>query len=58
MITHWNCEICSKRRPDAQISVISYSLKGLMGATRNLKYCNDNPKCERLARQTAKTGKM
>ena len=58
MIAHWNCEICGKKRPDRFISVISYPLKNLPGGTRNLKYCNDNPKCERLARQTAKTGKM
>ena len=58
MITYWNCEICSKRRLDKFISVITYPLKGLPGATRNLKYCNDSPGCERLARQTAKTGKI
>jgi len=58
MITRWKCEICEKQRPDEFIDVISYPLKGLLGATRNLKYCNDNPKCKKLAKQIAKTGKI
>lgn len=45
MIIEWTCELCGRKRPDKKISVLSYLLKGLAGATRNLRYCNDNPAC-------------
>ncbi len=45
MITTWKCHICKKERPDSKISVHSFPLKRLVGATRNVRYCNDNPEC-------------
>ncbi len=45
MITHWNCQICKEKRPDAKISVVSYLMKILPGAQVNIKYCNDNSEC-------------
>lgn len=39
------CDICKRRRPDMDISVVSYQLSHIKGAVRNLTYCNDNMKC-------------
>ena len=45
----WKCEICGKERPDEKISVITYPIKNLPGAERNLKYCNDDKNCIKKA---------
>jgi len=58
MITHWNCEICGRRRHDRYISVISYPLKDLPGAERNVKYCNDDEDCVAKARGKAGKGEL
>ena len=54
----WHCEICHEERPDKKISVITYSLKKLSNAERNLKYCNDNPDCINKANLKAQTGEI
>ena len=41
----WHCGICKRERADEAISIISFPMKGLPGATINIKYCNDDPKC-------------
>ena len=47
----WTCHICGKTRPDACISVCTKPLKiGEVIAQQNVRYCNDNPECERKAR--------
>lgn len=38
----WKCDICHTERPDAKISVYKVNIGP---AIRNVKYCNDNPKC-------------
>ncbi len=54
----WNCGVCRKERPDEKISVRSYPMKTLSGATINLKYCNDNDDCIEGAIAKAKTGEI
>ena len=54
----WKCEICSDLRADKYISVLTYPLSNLPGGERNLKYCNDNSKCELETQAKALTGKM
>jgi hypothetical protein len=53
-ITQWKCEICHQFRDDKDIAVISYPIKGTVGATYNLKFCtinrNDINSCESQAR--------
>lgn len=51
----WRCEICKEERPDEKISVITYSLKNLLGGQRNLKYCNDKEECLNKAKEKSKT---
>ena len=51
----WKCEICHRERPDDKIDVLTYSLKNLEGAERNLKYCNDNEECKNKAMEKSKT---
>lgn len=58
MIKTWTCEICGRKKEDSLISVMTYFLKGLPGAERNLKYCNDIEECLQKAREKAKTGEM
>lgn len=43
----WECHICGKSRPDAQISVYSTDLESVSGVkfTQNVRYCNDDPDC-------------
>ena len=50
----WLCEICGKRRDDADISVACHDISEEHGlpfgsATRNVRYCNDSAKCSDLA---------
>jgi len=59
----WPCEICRSIRPDDKINVLTYPLKGFekwrdLGgeADRNLKYCNDNPDCQKKALAKANSG--
>ena len=54
----WPCEICGEIRPDDKIWVITYPLKGLPGAERNLKYCNDNKECMNAALKRSQEGKI
>jgi len=51
----WTCGICKEEKPDAEIKVISYPLKGFIGGTVNLKYCT-NPECRKGAVDKANTG--
>jgi len=54
----WKCDSCKAERPDEAISVYSYYLKDLPGATRNWKYCNDNEDCFNKAVEKGKTGEI
>ena len=54
----WHCEMCHKERSDADISVLTYSAKGLPNLERNLKYCNDNPNCWEKAKEKANKGEI
>ena len=54
----WTCHICGKKREDESISVLTYLLKDLPGAERNIRYCNDNDECLVGAQERAKTGKI
>jgi hypothetical protein len=54
----WKCGVCGKEREDRFISVLTYPLKDLPGGFVNLKYCNDNPDCLKLAQEKAKTEKI
>jgi hypothetical protein len=49
----WECSSCGKERPDKFISVYvhKHEMNGLGEVTHNLKYCNDNPACEELAKK-------
>ncbi len=40
------CAICGEKREDKDTSVISRPVKGLIGVTENILYCNDRPGCE------------
>lgn len=51
----WVCEICKEARPDSKISVLSYHLKDLPGAERNLRYCNDKSECVDGAKEKSLT---
>ena len=48
----WSCHICGKKRPDAKISVFPKSLviSGQVLGQQNVRYCNDNPECQKKAR--------
>jgi hypothetical protein len=45
----WKCAICGLERPDEKISVFKVDIgpRDLPTGTvvRNVKYCNDNPRC-------------
>lgn len=58
MITHWNCQICKKKRPDAKISVLSYPMRSFLGATINTKYCNDDLECYQGAVEKREKGEI
>jgi hypothetical protein len=54
-ILTWTCHICGKERTDDKISVFikdtTYLLKESGGTMQqNIRYCNDNPDCFRLAK--------
>ena len=54
----WKCEICGEERNDEDIDVLTYLLKDIPGAERNVKYCNDKTECKEGAEEKAKTGKV
>ena len=54
----WTCHICGKERGDENINVLTYFLKDLPGAERNIRYCNDNEECFAGAQEKLKTGKI
>lgn len=58
MISTWRCDACGRERPDREIDVLSYGLKGLPDATRNFRYCADDDECHRIARERAKAGEV
>lgn len=58
MITTWMCDACHEKRPDDNISVLTYSLKDCPGAERNFKYCNDKDECLKVASNNAGAGKI
>ena len=47
----WTCHICKKERPDAKISVHTTPLiiNGRVMGDQNIRYCNDNPECQKKA---------
>lgn len=50
----WSCHICYRMKPDRMISVKTHDTSELynlpIGTLRqNVRYCNDNPECEREA---------
>ena len=49
----WTCHICKKERPDDKISVHKIPIMddGQEVGHRNVRYCNDNPKCFELAKK-------
>lgn len=53
----WKCVICGEERPDNEINVLTYPLKGLPGAEVNLKYCTKD-ECYKKALEKAKTGEF
>jgi len=55
---YWTCHICKETREDEDISVFTYLLKDLLGAERNVRYCNDKPECRKAAEEKGKTGKI
>lgn len=42
MIDTWKCDMCGREQYDKDIEVITYPLKDILGAERNLKYCREN----------------
>ena len=54
----WRCDLCGQERPDPLISVhkVDIGPKNLPPGTvvRNVKYCNDNPRCREGAENWAK----
>lgn len=46
----WTCHICKRERPDEKISVKTHRRK-MDGwyFQENVRYCNDNPECEKAA---------
>jgi len=54
----WKCHICGEERPDNKISVVTYPLKNLEGAERNLRYCNDKKECIDKAFNKANTKEL
>lgn len=52
----WRCDACHRERLDAQIKVLTYPLKISKYASRNFKYCSDNPLCFAIAAEHAKKG--
>ncbi|MFA5394999.1 MAG: hypothetical protein WC346_03170 [Methanogenium sp.] len=49
----WSCHICGKMRDDEDIEVLTYLLKDLPGAERNIRYCRDNEECKKKAEEKA-----
>jgi len=47
----WSCHICGKTHPDAKISVYTTPLviNGQVMGNQNVRYCNDNPECQKKA---------
>lgn len=58
MFDTWSCHICGDTRPDAKIAVMSYPLKGFVGASCNVRYCRDRKECYDGAVAASKTGKF
>lgn len=54
----WRCDICGKEKPDNEIGVVTYPLKDLLGAVRNLKVCKYSGDCQKKAEEKSNTGKM
>lgn len=58
MIDHWKCDVCGDLRPDSKISVLTYALKNLDDAQRNLKYCKDRKNCHDGAIEKSRTERI
>ena len=43
----WSCHVCKRERPDALISVRTFTFDNGDGipVTANVRYCNDTPAC-------------
>lgn len=47
----WTCHVCGKIRTDDKISVHSKTISGGgVEIRQNVRYCNDDPDCERKAK--------
>lgn len=48
----WKCHVCGQLRPDSKISVAVHSRVDGNGveSKQNVRYCNDNGTCEKIAR--------
>lgn len=55
---NWTCHVCDRLRPDSKIAVISFSIRDLPGAIRNVRYCADNDACEAEAYRWRETQRM
>lgn len=47
----WACDVCGKKRNNADISVLTYAMSAGSVVTKNLKYCNDNLSCFKGAKE-------
>ncbi|ELA6946613.1 hypothetical protein RBG11_004216 [Vibrio parahaemolyticus] len=55
MPMQWKCDICDRVRPDAKISVETHHYQyNAVKMAHNVKYCNDNPKCQEAAKDDSK----
>ena len=53
----WKCHICGVEREDSLINVANHDRSAWVGLpagtfTENIRYCSDNPDCERAAQYT------
>lgn len=48
-LENFRCEACKNMRPHEKISVIKKTYHEVPGFTRNIKYCNDNEECFKIA---------
>ena len=46
----WSCHVCKQMRPDSKISVHRRArTRGRVVIHENVRYCNDNPECQKGA---------
>ncbi len=54
----WTCHICKKERDDEDIEVLTYPMKNIPNAERNVRYCSDNPDCFSSAQEMREKGSV